>query len=202
MGAMTARVVVAIVMLAVSLTSTSAQPTGSPTSAPAIHPATGLKFPSIVGRDIRLLRSIDYGRSEGRPEFGYSWNYFVAPPDDGVARVNLFNGGLTSIPAGADSTLVTEQFDQLLDNIRQLMPEAEILKVVNGPAECFPGGISFRCATLRGVIPKTQVPIYSTLAVTGYRNHFFYIWLEWNGTKADPVAADASLNDLVDAMTR
>ena len=202
MGAMTARVVVAIVMLAVSLASTSAQPPGSPTSAPAIHPATGLKFPSIVGRDIRLLRSIDYGRSEGRPEFGYSWNYFVASPVDGVARVNLFNGGLTSIPSGADSTLVAEKFDQLLDEIRQLIPEAEHLEIVSGPAECFPGGISFRCATLRGVIPKTQVPVYSTLAMTGYRNHFLSIWLEWNGTKADPVAAEASLNDLVDAMTR
>ena len=202
MVATTARVVVAIVMLAVSLTSTSAQPTGSPTSAPAIHPATGLKFPSIVGRDIRLLRSIDYGRSEGRPEFGYSWNYSVAPPVDGVARVNLFNGGLTSIPTGADSTLVAEQVEQLLDEIRQLTPDAEGLKIVNGPAGCFPGGIPFRCVTLRAVIPKTQVPVYSTLAVTGYRNHFLSISLEWNGTKADPVAAEASLNDLVGAMTR
>lgn len=202
MGAMTARIVVAILMLTVSMASTSAQPTGSPTSAPAIHPATGLKFSSIVGRDIRLARSIDYGKSEGKPELGYSWNYLVAPPVDGVARVNVFNGGLTSIPSGADSKLLAEQFDQLLDEVRQLMPEAEGLKIVNGPAECFPGGISFRCATLRGVIPRTQVPIYSTLAVTGYRNHFLSLWLEWNGTKADPAAAEACLNDLVDAMTR
>jgi hypothetical protein len=202
MVAMTARVVVAIVMLAVSLVSTSAQPTGSPTSAPAIDPATGLKFPSIVGRDIRLLRSIDYGKSEGRPELGYSWNYLVAPPVDGVAWVNVFNGGLTSIPSGADSTLLAEQFDQLLDEVRQLMPEAEGLKIVNGPAKCFPGGISFRCATLRGVTPKTQIPVYSTLAVTGYRNHFFSLWLEWNGTNADPMAAETYLNELVDAMTR
>lgn len=202
MVAIAARVVAAIILLAVSLASTSAQPTGSPTSAPAIHPATGLKFPSIVGRDIRLARSIDYGKSEGRPEFGYSWNYLVASPVDGVARVNLFNGGLTSIPSGADSTLLAEQFEQLLDEVRQLTPEAEGMKLVIGPAECFPGGISFRCATLRAVIPKTQVPMYSTLAVTGYRNHFLSIWLEWNGTKADPVAADAHLNDLVDAMTR
>jgi hypothetical protein len=202
MVAITARVVAAILLLAASLTSTSAQPTGSPTSAPAIHPATGLNFPSIVGRDIRLLRSIDYGKSEGRPEFGYSWNYLVAPPLDGVAWVNVFNGGLTSIPSGTDSTLVAEQFDQLLDEIRQLMPEAEHWKIVNDPSECFPGGISFRCATLRGVTPKTQIPIYSTLAVTGYRNHFFSIRLEWNGMKADPVAANAYLNDLVDAMTR
>lgn len=202
MGAMTARVVVAIVMLAVSLTSTSAQPAGSLTSAPAIDPATGLKFPSMVGRDIRLARSIDYGRSEAKPELGYSLTYLVAPPLDGVARVNILNGGLTSIPSGADNTLVSEQFDQLLDEIRRLMPEAEILKIVNGPAECFPGGLSFRCATLWGVIPKTQVPVYSTLAVTGYRNHFLSVWLEWNGTKADPAAAEASLNDLVDAMTR
>ena len=202
MLAMTARVVAAILVLALSLASTSAQPTGSPTSAPAIHPATGLKFPSIISRDIRLARSIDYGKSEGRPEFGYSWNYLVAPPLDGVAWVNVFNGGLTSIPSGADSTLLAEQFDQLLDEIRQPTPEAEGLKTVNGPAECSPGGISFRCVTLRGVVSKTQVPIYSTLAVTGYRNHFFSIWLEWSGMKADPVAADAYLNDLVDAMTR
>lgn len=203
MVAMIARVVAAILMLAFSPASTSAQPTGSATSsAPAIHPATGLKFPSIVGRDIRLAQSIDYGKSEGRPALGYSWNYLVAPPIDGVARVNVFNGGLTSIPTGADSTLLAEQFDQLLDEIRQLTPEADGLKIINGPAECSPGGISFRCVTLRAVIPKTQVPIYSTLAVTGYRNHFFSIWLEWNGTKTEPVAAEAYLNDLVDVMTR
>lgn len=76
------------------------------------------------------------------------------------------------------------------------------MTLVNGPAECFPGGIPFRCATLQAVIPKTEVPVYSTLAVTAYRNHFLSIWLEWAGTKADPVAAEACLNDLVDAMTR
>jgi hypothetical protein len=203
MAVMMARLTAALLALVCFSASTSAQPMGSATSsAPAIHPATGLKFPSIVGRDIRLARSIDYGKSEGRPELGYSWNYLVASPLDGVARVSVFNGGLTSIPTGADSTLLAEQFDQLLDEIRQLTPEAEGLKIMNGPAECFPGGISFRCVTLRAVIPKTQVPVYSTLAVTGYRNHFFSLWLEWNGTRADPAAAEACLNDLVDAMTR
>ncbi len=58
--------------------------------------------------------------------------------------VNLFNGGLTSIPTGADSTLVAEQVEQLLDEIRQRTPDAEGLKIVNGPAGCFPGGIPFR----------------------------------------------------------
>lgn len=203
MVAMTARILAAILMLAVSAAPTIAQPAGSATSrAPAIHPATGLKFPSIVGRDFRLVRSIDHGRSEAKSELGYSLTYLVAPPLDGVARVNIFNGGMASIPSGADSTLVAEQFDQLLGEIRQLTPEADGLKIVNGPAECSPGGISFRCVTLRAVIPTTLVQIHSTLAVTGYRNHFLSIWLEWNGTKADPVAADASLNDLVDAMTR
>ncbi len=200
MVAMTARVVAAILLLAISLPSTSAQPMESPTSAPATHPATGLTFPSMVGRDIRLARSVDFGKSIGRPELGYSWNYFVAPPFDGIALVNVFNGGLTSIPSGADSTLVAEQFDQLLDEIRRLTPEADDLKIVNGPAECFRGGISFRCVTLRAV--QTQVPVYSMLAVTGYRNHFFSLWLEWNGTNADPVAAEAYLNELVDAMSR
>jgi hypothetical protein len=203
MVAMTARVVAAILMWAFSSAATIAQPTGSDTPrAPAIHQATGLKFPSMVGRDIRLARSIDYGRSEAKPELGYSLTYLVAPPLDGVARVNIFNGGLTSIPSGADNTLVFEQFDQLLDEIRQLTPEADGVTIVNGPAACSPGGISFRCVTLRAVIPKTQIPIYSTLAVTSYRNHFFSIWLEWNGTKAAPATAEAYINDLVDAMTR
>lgn len=203
MVAMIAPVVVAILALACLPTPTIAQPAVPATArAPDVHRPTGLKFPSVVGSDIRLLRSIDYGKSEGRPESGYSLNYHVAPPLDAIARVNVFNGGLTSIPSGPDSTLLAEQFDQLLEEIRQLTPDADGLKIVKGPAGCFPGGISFRCVTLRAVIPKTQVPVYSTLAVTGYRNHFFSIWLEWNGTKADPVAAEAYLNDLVDAMTR
>lgn len=96
MVAMTVRVVAATLMLAFCSAATLAQPTGSairPT--PAIHPATGLKLPSVIGRDIRLARSIDHGRDEAKPELGYSLTYLVASPLDGVARVNIFNGGLT-----------------------------------------------------------------------------------------------------------
>ncbi|MBI3198205.1 MAG: hypothetical protein HYZ40_12020 [Rhodospirillales bacterium] len=197
------RVMTALLALVCFSASTIAQP-AAPTVArvPDTHPTTGLKFPSVIGGDTRLARSIDHGQSEARPEFGYSLTYLVAPPVDGVARVNVFNGGLTSIPPDTSSTLVAEQFEQLLAEIRALTPEADGLKIVKSPAECLVGGIAFRCATLLAVTAKTQVPIYSTLLVTAYRNHFFTIWLEWNGTKADPSAAQAYLNTLVTAMVR
>lgn len=195
-------VVMAILALASFPASTIAQPAGPATTrAPDIHPATGLKFPSAVGADIRLLRSIDYGKSEGRPEFGYSLNYAVAPLLDAIIWVNVFNGGLATIPTGPGSTLLAEQFDQLLEDIRQL-PPADGQKIVKGPAECLLGGMAFRCATLQAVTPKTHVPINSTLSVTGYRDHFLSIWLEWEGKQADPATVQAYLDALVGAMTR
>jgi hypothetical protein len=198
-----ARVVTAIFALVCFSAETVAQPS-APTVArvPDAHPTTGLKFPSVIGSDTRLVRSIDHGQSEAKPEFGYSLTYLVAPPVDGVARVNVFNGGLTSIPPDTVSTLVAEQFEQLLAEIRALTPEADGLKIVKSPAECLIGGMAFRCATLLAVTAKTQVPIYSTLLVTAYRNHFFTIWLEWNGTMADPSAAQAYLAILVTSMAQ
>jgi hypothetical protein len=203
MAAMAARILTMVLALIFHAAPTIAQPS-VPTfpRAPDVHPTTGLKFPSAVGSDTRLGRSVDYGRSEGRPERGYSLAYIVAPPIDGVAWVNVFNAGLTSIPTGPSSSVVAEQFELLLADIRTLTPEADGLKIVEQPTECLIGEIAFRCATLLAVTVSNQVPVYSTLLLTGYRDHFFSIWLEWNGTKADPTATRAYLNTLVSAIAR
>lgn len=199
----TVRAMAAVLALTCFSASTIAQPAAPPvSSAPDTHPITGLKFPSAVGGDTRLARSIDHGRSEAKPELGYSLTYIVDPPVDGVARVNVFNAGLASIPAGPASTPVAQQFELLLTDIRTLTPEADGLKVVEGPAECLVGGIAFRCVTLLAVAASTKIPVYSVLLVTAYRDHFLSIWLEWNGTKADPAVARAYLNTLVSAIAR
>lgn len=200
MGAMISGFLTAMLVLVCFSLPTLAQPATA--SAPDIHPATGLKFKPLAGSNAQLMRSIDHGKSEAKPEFGYSLTYVLARPLDGVARINVFHGGLTSIPSGPASTVLVDQFDQLLAEIRELTPEAEGMKIVRTPTECLLGGIAFRCVTLRSVTPKTNVPIHSILAVTGYRNHFLSLWLEWIGTQDDPAAAQVYLDAMVGAMTR
>lgn len=174
----------------------------SPLQAPHTHAATGLTFPQRIDDHSRLVRSVDRGKSEGQPELGYLWTYIVGPPINGTVSVYVYNAGEAFIPAGATSPQVFAQFHLALAEIGQQFPTVDEVKTVQGPADCSLGGIVFRCATLLAVTPKTNVPVYTKLLTTGYRNHFFSIWLEWDGSRATPAAAEVYLTTLIGALTR
>lgn len=174
----------------------------SPLQAPDTHAATGLKFPHRIDDHTRLVRSVDRGKSEGQPDLGYLWTYIVGPPINGTVSVYVYNAGEASIPAGAASPQVFSQFHLALAEIGQQFPTVGELKAVKGPADCTLAGVVFRCATLLAMTPRTNVPVYTTVLTTGYRNYFFAIWLEWDGTRATPAAAEQYLTTLIGALTR
>ena len=191
-----------LVMLGVALPA-GGQPTSpGPLQAPSLHAATGLKFPPRIDGHARLVRSVDRGKSEGRPDLGYIWTYIVEPPIDGTASVYVYNAGETSIPAGAASPQVFTQFHAALAEIGQQFPNIDALKTVKGPTDCTIARVVFRCATLLAITPTTKVPVHTTVLVTAYRNYFVTVWLEWSGTQATPAAAEDYLGTLIGEMTR
>ena len=191
-----------LVLLGIALPATAQPASPGPLQAPGVHAATGLKFPARIDGHARLVRSVDRGKSEDRPDLGYIWTYVVEPPVDGTVSVYVYNAGDMSIPEGAASPQVFTQFHAALAEIGQQFPNIDALKIVKGPTDCTIARVVFRCATVLAITPTTKVPVYATVLVTAYRNYFFTIWLQWSGTRTTPAAAEDYLAMLVGEMTR
>lgn len=168
--------------------------------APDRHPATGLVFPPQIA-NAQKFQSMDYGKTMNRPELGYGWGYSVGRLL--LATVYVYNLGVRTIPDGASSPPVTAQFQQALEEIRQAaaLKKYDQLKVVKGPADCTLGSITFRCITLSAV--QNNQPLYTGLMVTGYRNHFLKLRLDWlEGSDTSQAAVDRFVQTLVGTIVR
>jgi len=51
------------------------------------------------------------------------------------------------------------------------------------------------------ITPATTVSVNTTTLLTAYHDYFVKVWLEWNGTRATPAAAEECLNTLIGALT-
>jgi hypothetical protein len=172
-------------------------------AAPDNHAATGLSFPPQIA-NARKVRSTDFGRTLGRPELGYDWSYQI----DGqlVASVYIYDGSQKTIPTGPENTPVYDQFDQAYKAIHQVAQAAgryENLKPIMGPAFCPVGHVVFRCVTFSAVQKVDKRPINTTLLVTGYRNHFLKVRIDWpEGATTSQQAVDRFVQTLVGVIMR
>ena len=172
-------------------------------AAPDAHAATGLVFPPQIA-NARKVRSADLGKTLGRPELGYDWSYQI----DGqlTASVYVYDAGQKTIPTGPDNTPVFDQFDKAYTAIHQVAQAGgryEKLKPIMGPAYCPVGHVVFRCVTFSAVDKTDKQPIHTTLLVTGYRNHFLKVRIDWpEGTNASQQAVDRFVQTLVGVIIR
>lgn len=170
--------------------------------APDRHPATGLNFPPQIAGAIKY-GSTDYGETAGKPELGYGWNYRVG--DQLIATVYVYDLSIRSIPDGPSSPVVQQQFQTSLQEIYQLAKynRYEDIKTAKGPTDCKVSGLVFQCITLSAIRSADKKPIYSALMLTGYRNNFLKLRLDWlEGSAASQSMVDQFTQTLVGAMTR
>jgi hypothetical protein len=170
--------------------------------APDRHAGTGLSFPPQIAGATKY-GSTDYGKTAGKPELGYGWNYRIG--DQLIATVYVYDLSIRSIPDGPASPVVQQQFQTSLQEIYQLAKynRYEDIKTAKGPTDCTFGSIVFRCITLSALRSADRKPIYSALMLTGYRNNFLKLRLDWlEGSATSQSMVDTFTQTLVGAMTR
>jgi len=156
-------------------------------SAPATHKPTGLTFPpSIAG--VAFQRSIDYGRSENNPGLGYGYSYGV--PGRLIVTAYVYDLG-QRVPPGYPSPAVLDAFEESLRSIHLVAQRSGKyldLRVVQAPADCAYGAVVFRCATLAAISSDGTQPLYTRVLLTGYRNYFLKLRVDWRQNAPDDTA--------------
>lgn len=181
------------------------QPQPSPPQrvpAPDRHAATGLNFPPQIAGATKF-GSTDFGKTAGKPELGYGWNYRIG--DQLIATVYVYDLSNRSIPDGPSSPAVQQQFQTSLQEIYQLAKynRYEDIKTAKESTDCAVGGLIFRCITLSAIRSIDKKPVYSALMLTGYRNNFLKLRLDWlEGSATSQSMVDDFTQTLVGAMTR
>jgi hypothetical protein len=167
--------------------------------APDRHPATGLTFPPQIANAVKS-RSMDYGKSMNRPNLGYGWSYQEG--QSMVVTVYVYNLGIQAIPDGPSSAPVGDQLQSALGEIRQAAPSKHYdqLKIAKGPADCTIGRLAFRCVTLSAM--QNGRPIFTAVMVTGYRNHFLKLRLDWQESEISQATVDSFMQTLVGTIVR
>jgi len=169
--------------------------------APDTHAATGLTFPPVIA-DAIIVKSIDYGAS-GRPDLGYSWSYNA--PGRLAATVYLYTLNQPSIASGAASPEVVAEVDNAVRDIYRAAEATKDryadLQTVAGPENCTLGALAFRCATLSAINVKAQYRLFTAVMVTGYRNHFLKLRIDWKQDPSGQSAKDAFLQALLTKIT-
>ena len=68
------------------------------------------------------------------------------------------------------------------------------------PSTCTYGSVTFRCITYSAV-NQSNARLYSKILLTGFRDHFMNIRIDWSeGQAADRADADAALQAFVPAL--
>lgn len=170
--------------------------------APDRHDATGLNFPPQIA-DATKFGSTDFGKTAGKPELGHGWNYRVG--DQLIATVYVYDLAMRSIPDGPSSPVVQQQFETSLQEIYQLAKynRYEDIRTAKEPTDCTIGRLVFRCITLAAIRSADRKHVYSALMLTGYRNNFVKLRLDWlEGSATSQSKVDQFTETLVGAMTR
>ena len=146
--------------------------------APDTHAPTGLTFPPMIA-NAKKVASTDYGKSGGRPDLGYSWNY--GTPGLLSATVYVYNFGVPAISSAAGNPVVRAQFEQAYSDIQQMAKynRYQDLKIVKGPEDCPVGAMVFRCITLSATTMTDKKRVFTALMLGGYRGYFLKLRLDW-----------------------
>jgi len=143
--------------------------------APDREPVTGLTFPAEIA-NARLATSIDYSKTMNRPDLGYAWNYQTN--QQLFVTLYVYPPRTGSIPDGPMDDAVLAQFQRALADI-------------------------YEGATLSAIQPSTKKPLHTALMVTGYRDRFLKLRLDWIDTPANSrTAVDGFMQSLISGIRR
>ena len=188
---------------AVLLAGASSIPAAAQTqsSTPTTNSATKLNFPSNVG-GATFERVINYAAPPANNP-GQGMAYYYSTPKKLSINVQVFDLG-RRVPAGSDNPTVVGQFNAEVGSAEQQFKFAGYtsFQKPSVPSTCTYGAIAFRCITY-SALNQVNARISSKLLLTGFRDHFLKIRIDWSQSHQQTAAdADASLQSFVPALLR
>lgn len=191
----------AVLLLAGLLAAATPAIAQTQSTAPTVNAGTKLNFPPSLG-GATFERSVNYSAPPANnPGLGNA--YFYSTPKRLMINVQVFDLG-RRVPAGSDNPTVTSQFNAELSSAEQQFKYAGYtgFQKPSVPSSCAYGGVTFRCVTYSGVT-QANSRIYSKLLLTGFRDHFVKIRIDWAQSHQQTAAdADAALQAFVPALMR
>ena len=168
-------------------------------STPTTNAGTKLNFASNLG-GATFERSVNYSAPPAsNPGLGMS--YFYSTPKR--LAISVFDLG-RRVPSGSDNPTVIGQFNSELASAEQQFKYAGYtgFQKPSVPSTCTYGAVSFRCVTYSGVT-QANSRIYSKLMLTGFRDHFIKVRIDWAQSHQQTAAdAEASLQSFIPALMR
>ena len=188
---------------AVLLASAGALPAAAQTQSttPTTNAGTRLNFPSSLG-GATFERSINYAAPPGNNP-GQGMAYIYSTPKRLTVSVQVYDLG-RRVSSGSDNPTVTSQFNTELASAEQQFKHAGYtnFQKPSVPSSCTYGAVTFRCISYSGVT-QANSRVYSKLLLTGFREHFVKIRIDWAQSHQQSAAdADAALQAFVPALMR
>ncbi len=192
-----------VLLVAGLLASAAAVPASSQTqsTSPTTNAGTKLNFPASLG-GATFERSVNYAAPPGNNP-GQGVAYYYSTPKRLTISVQVYDLG-RRVPAGSDNPTVTSQFNAELASAEQQFKHAgyTAFQKPSVPSSCTYGSVTFRCVTYSGVTQGNS-RVYSKLLLTGFRDHFVKIRIDWSQSQQQNAAdADAALQAFVPALMR
>ncbi len=190
-------------LVAAVLAGTGAPPVSAQTQSttPTTHAGTKLNFPASLG-GATFERSVNYAAPPANnPGQGMAYQY--STPKRLTISVQVYDLG-RRVPSGSDNPTVTSQFNAELGSAEQQFKYAGYtgFQRPSVPSSCTYGSATFRCVTYSGVTQGNS-RVYSKLLLTGFRDHFVKIRIDWAQSQQQNAAdADAALQAFVPALMR
>jgi hypothetical protein len=155
--------------------------------APSLHPGTKLNFPPSLGG-----ATLEQGLSQdGSVAYLYSINKMRI-------YVHIADGG-RRVPPGSDTPILMNQFTAEMTDAATKLKSAGFSQFERPavPSSCAYGSVTFRCIVYS--VNSTGGRLSSKLLMTGYRDYFLKIRIDWSSgqTQAD---ADNALQSFVPAL--
>jgi len=170
-------------------------------STPTTNAGTKLNFASNLG-GATFERSVNYSAPPANNP-GQGMSYFYSTPKRIAISVQVFDLG-RRVPSGSDNPTVIGQFNSELASAEQQFKYAgyTAFQKPSVPSTCTYGAVSFRCVTYSGVT-QANSRIYSKLLLTGFRDHFVKIRIDWAQSHQQTAAdAETSLQSFIPALMR
>ena len=170
-------------------------------STPTTNAGTKLNFASNLG-GATFERSVNYSAPPANNP-GLGMSYFYSTPKRLAISVQVFDLG-RRVPSGSDNPTVIGQFNSELASAEQQFKYAgyTAFQKPSVPSTCTYGAVSFRCVTYSGVT-QANSRIYSKLLLTGFRDHFVKIRIDWAQSHQQTAAdAETSLQSFIPALMR
>jgi hypothetical protein len=168
-------------------------------TAPTTDPGTKLSFPATLG-GAQFERSVNYAAPPAnKPGLGNS--YFYSTPKKMVIVVQVYDGG-RRVPSGSDNPTVVAEFAKELEANEQQSDFAGYINFERPSVSstCVYGSVRFRCINY-SAMNQANARLYSKLLMTGYRDNFVKIHIEWWPLRQQTAAdADAALQAFIPAL--